>query len=90
MLVQKGLAKDLTVVAKDYTRIFASLGDIERFERKGGRLEVMYNVNLIGITINPWSPAGYKYNSAELVDALQSRVRVPVVDVLAEDNEDAK
>lgn len=90
MLVQKGLAEDLTVVTKDYTRIFASLGDIMRFERKGGRLEVMYNVNLIGITINPWSPTGYKYSSAELVDALQSRVRVPVVDVLAEDNEDAK
>lgn len=90
MLFQKGIAKDLTVVAKDYTRIFASLRDIERFERNGGRLEVMYNVNLIGITINPWSPAGYKYSSAELVDALQSRVKIPVVDVLAEDNKNAQ
>ncbi|TYB88805.1 MAG: hypothetical protein FXF54_09970 [Kosmotoga sp.] len=86
MLVQKGLAKDLTVIARDYTRIFASLEDIERFEKKGGSLKVMYNVNLIGITINPWSPAGYKYSSSELIDTLQSRVNVPVVDVLGEDN----
>lgn len=86
MLVQKGLAKDLTVIARDYTRIFASLEDIKRFEKKGGNLKVMYRVKLIGITINPWSPAGYKYSSSELIDALQSRVNVPVVDVLGGDN----
>ncbi|MFO7882282.1 MAG: hypothetical protein R6U52_07070 [Kosmotogaceae bacterium] len=85
MLVQKDLAKDFTVVVRDYTKVFASLKDIEKFERKGGSLEVLYRVNLIGITINPWSPKGYEYSSTELIDELQNRVNVPIVDVLEED-----
>ncbi len=89
MLTQKNLAKNLTVVVRDYTKIFASLKDIDKFEGKGGSLEVLYSVNLIGITVNPWSPDGYKYDPAELVKTLQNRVNIPVVDVLGEDNENA-
>jgi predicted aconitase with swiveling domain len=46
------------------------------------RVFVQSGVTLVAITVNPYSPAGFSFDSAELVRAVGAAVGdIPVVDV---------
>ncbi len=72
------------VVVKDFSRIFVDERSLMKYERAGGRLEVLHPANLIAVTVNPFSPTGFKIHSSELIRALEKKIDVPVVNVLEE------
>jgi len=73
---------DITLVAKDFTKIFATHDVLNHYYRSGGKFKVLNKNKLIAICINPVSPQGYKMDSQKLSDALQKEVHVPVWDVM--------
>jgi len=72
------------VVVNDFSRIFVDERSLMKYERAGGRLEVLHPANLVAVTVNPFSPTGFKIHSRELIRALEDKIDVPVVNVLEE------
>jgi hypothetical protein len=78
--VQKNVAKTVLIV-KDFTRIFCTPEAFYTFVKKGGKVMVVQQTNLIAVCINPVSPEGYTLNSNELKQAMQEGLKIPVYDV---------
>lgn len=76
--------KDITLVVKDFTKIFVTPFVLQGFLQKGGRLKVLKRPNLLAICVNPTSPTGFKVESERLRNALGQVVDVPVYDVVAQ------
>lgn len=72
-----------TLIVRDFTKLFISNDVFADFSRRGGRIEVLQQSNLIAICLNPTSPQGYLLNSAETCKALANALERPVYDVLA-------
>ena len=79
---QKNIA-DITLIIKDFTKIFAQPETYYAFMAKGGKIMVVDKPNLIAITVNPWSPSGYLLNSNELISQLQAKTDIPVYNIKA-------
>ncbi|MDR0661318.1 MAG: hypothetical protein LBG19_11140 [Prevotellaceae bacterium] len=78
--IQKQI-KDIEVIVKDFSKLFISPEAYNMFTRKGGRIKVLQQPELLAICINPVAPNGQQLNSQELIEALQANVSVPVYDV---------
>ena len=74
--------KNITLIAKDFTKIFVDKDVLSHFLRAGGQLKVLNKNKLIAICINPTSPQGYIMDSQKLIETLQKEVDVPVYDIL--------
>jgi len=79
--IHKAIA-DTTLIAKDFTKIFASQDVLNHYYRAGGKLKVLNKNKLIAICVNPTSPQGHKIDSQKLIEALQKEVSVPVYDLV--------
>jgi len=76
--------KNITWLIGDATKIFIEQKDWLYFMRIGVKIHVRYAIKLLAITINPYAPAGYFYDSELFKEALLQRVNpVPVIDVMA-------
>ena len=75
ILAAKG--KDITLIARDFTKIFVTPEVYTEYTRRGNRLMVLQRSKLIAITLNPTSPQGFLLDSRSTCDALQT----PVYDV---------
>jgi len=73
--------KEVELVVRDFTRIFASPETFYAFLKRGGKVKVLQKTKLIAVCINPVSPDGYHLNSDELKQALQEKLDLPVYDV---------
>ncbi len=73
--------ESFTLIAKDFTRIFASPETIGTFLKKGGKITVVEKPNIIAVTVNPLSPSGYVLNSDKLRDELSNAINIPVYDI---------
>jgi hypothetical protein len=71
----------VTVIARDFTRVFAGEEARRSFARAGGRLRVLLESKLLAVCINPLSPEGYRLDSDALASALRECLDVPVYDV---------
>ena len=74
--------RDMELVVKDFTRIFAEPMTVKAYLAKGGRISVVRRPRLLAVTINPWSPQGYTVNKAKLRETLRSKLDVPVINVM--------
>jgi len=74
--------KDITLVVKDFTKIFVSPEALNAFINSGGQIKLLQKNKLIAITVNPTSPTGYRIDSKKLIDALLQVVDVPVYDLM--------
>lgn len=72
---------DTTLIVKDFTRIFAQADSVYAFQKKGGKLKVLYSAQLLAVCVNPTSPAGYKMDSLQLCERLSEALHLPVYDV---------
>ncbi len=80
MASQKGCEK-VEVWLKDFTKIFASPLAVNHFLQRGGKIKLLYNSQLLAITVNPTSPNGYTLHSQELIGAVQQATHVQVINV---------
>lgn len=74
---------DVKIIVKDSTRIFIPSTDFYILQKMGMELRVVENINIIAITVNPYSPEGYCFEPSELLDAMRGAVpHIPVIDVV--------
>lgn len=71
------------IVVKDSTRIFIPVSDYHILQKMGMELRVIENINIIAITVNPYSPEGYYFEPSELLNTMRNAVpHIPVFDVV--------
>lgn len=71
------------IVVPDFTHLFITAKVYRLYLAKGRKIYVLNSVNLVAITVNPYSPYGYHLNSKELIKSLSEVVEIPVIDVRA-------
>lgn len=70
---------DKEIIVKDFTKIFVSY---EQFFKYKPKIKVLEKSNIIGITINPYSPAGYILDSESIIKELKEIIQtIPIIDV---------
>ena len=80
VLATKG--KDITLIARDFTKLFLTPEVYNDYVRRGNRLVVLQRSKLIAITLNPTSPQGFLLDSRSTCDALSEALQTPVYDVM--------
>ena len=69
-------------ILKNPTKIFLSAMDYGLWRKKGFRVNVLKNIEIAAVTVNPWAPAGYTFDSETLREAMQEALPdIPVIDV---------
>lgn len=80
-LRQQKNAAELTLVIRDFTKMFATMEAYYAYLKKGGRVEVLHSSKLLAVCVNPLAPNGYRLDSDELREAIQTSLGVPAYDV---------
>ena len=74
--------KQVRFILKDPTKIFINVMDWGQLCKRGFKVSVMKNIKVAAITVNPWSPNGYSFDSEALIGAMKEALpNVPVIDV---------
>ena len=74
--------KRVRFILKNPTKIFFSAMDWGLWRKKGFRVNGLKNIEIAAITVNPWAPGGYTFDSDALRNAMQEAVpELPVIDV---------
>lgn len=80
------LFRNVTFIIKDATKIFIEYKDWLYFKKVGVNLRVMEKINILAVTINPYSPLGYYFSPEEFMDKMQDILNpVPVLDMMMKD-----
>ncbi len=75
--------KDIIILITDGTKVFVESKDWLKFMRIGVNVKVLDKINLIGITINPYSPKGYYFEPKEFQRKMKSYIdHIPVMDLI--------
>ena len=75
--------KDVEIIVTDGTKIFINPKDWIKFQRQGVRVKVLDKVDLIALTLNPYSPKGYYFEPLNFLEKMQSRInKLPVMDLI--------
>lgn len=80
-LRQQKQIEEITLIMRDFTKMFALPETYYAFVKKGGHIKVLQKSKLLAVCINPQSPEGYCLDSDELRDAMQASLGIPVYDV---------
>ena len=72
----------ITLIARDFTKMFLTPEAYADFTRRGNRLLVLQRSRLLAVTLNPTSPQGYLLDSARACDTLADALGIPVYDVM--------
>lgn len=74
--------KQVQFVLKDPTKIFVNVMDWGIFRKKGFRVNVLKNIEIAAITVNPWAPSGYTFDNRFLLEEMQKAIPdIPIIDV---------
>ena len=74
--------KGLAFVARDASKILLKRENFDKLGRRGVSLQVLENVNLAAITVNPFSAYGFHFHKDELLEKMRERVDLPVINVM--------
>lgn len=80
LAAQKNI-KDITLVVRDFTKLFITQDVFADYTRRGGQLKVLQKSRLIAVCLNPISPQGFLLNSEEACNRLSDALQTPVYDV---------
>lgn len=74
--------KQVRFVLKDPTKIFFDEVPWRKLIKKGFNVSVLDNIEVAAITVNPYSPEGYSFDSKVLLETMQEAMPdIPVIDV---------
>ena len=74
---------DYKIVVRDPTRIFIPSRDMLILQRLGLKLRTVDSINIISITVNPYSPEGYYFDPEEFLKKMRQAIpQIPVFDVM--------
>jgi hypothetical protein len=75
--------KNITFILKDPTKIFIDAVSWGQYKKKGLKVEVLENIEIAAITVNPSAPGGYAFDHEELLKGVQEAIPdIPVIDVM--------
>jgi len=74
--------KDITLIARDFTKLFITPETYADYCRRGGKLAVLQQSHLTAVCLNPTSPQGYRLDSQRACAALSEALELPVYDVM--------
>ena len=66
--------KQVRFILKDPTKIFINAMDWRKLRKKGFRINVLKNIKVAAVTVNPWSPGGYSFESEAMIAAMQEAI----------------
>jgi len=70
------------IILKDPTKIFIDHLTWQQKVKKGLRVKVLENIKVAAITVNPFSPQGYSFESEALMAEMRAAIKnIPIVDV---------
>ncbi len=76
--------RGIKIIIEDGTKIFADINVWNELRKKGLKVETLNAINVIGVTLNPVSPAGYFFDSALLMSNMEKCLSgVKIVDVVS-------
>ena len=71
------------IVVKDATRIFINENELFMLNKMGMDLKVIEAINIIAVTVNPYSPEGYYFDPEEFLQKMRKEMPdIPVFDVM--------
>ena len=80
------ICKNTTLIVPDPTHIFCSPEVWQKFLSLGGRAEVMQNVKVLAVTVNPTAPVGRSYPPKEFASHLaEALAPLPVYDLFLDE-----
>lgn len=72
----------LRMVVRDSSKILLSQDTFEKITRRGASVEVIDSVNLVALTVNPFSAYGTHFDPAELRQRMADATELPIFDVM--------
>ena len=87
LLMANSLPKGLRLVVRDSSKILLRRENYEKLLRRGMTVQVLQSVNLVALTVNPFSAYGYPCDRKELLERMRGCVSIPVIDVMEEDGD---
>ena len=74
--------KQVEFILKDPTKIFVNIMDWGQHRKRGFKVKVLKNIEIAAITVNPWSPQGYTFDSDILIEEMKKLIPdMPIIDV---------
>lgn len=79
------------IIVKDATRIFLNENELFMLHKMGMDLKAIEAINIIAVTVNPYSPEGYYFEPEEFLKKMREAIQnentnIPVLDVMQEEN----
>lgn len=84
LIMSPALPAGLELVVRDSTKLLLKQENFEKLLRRGVALRVLSNVHLAAVTVNPFSAYGFHMDAAQLQSQLESRISLPVINVMEE------
>ncbi len=74
--------KGVEFILKDPTRIFMDSILWKQMKKRGMGIKVLKNIKVCAVTVNPFSPEGYSFDSSALCEEMHNAIPdIPVIDV---------
>ena len=74
--------QNLIFAVRDSSKILLSQDTFEKLLRRGAQVQVTHCVNLVGVTVNPFSAYGFHFDPTQFRELLQQKVSLPVWNVM--------
>ena len=83
--MDSGKLKNIEIILNDPTKIFIDSILWKKMKKRGMKIQVLKNIKVCALTVNPISPEGYYFDREELVKEMQAALPgIPVIDVKKE------
>ncbi|WP_250160110.1 hypothetical protein [Caloranaerobacter azorensis] len=80
------LFKQVEFIVRDGTKIFISPKEWLKLVKMGVKVKVLEPINTLAVTVNPYSPQGYYFDSFEFLKKMRMFIKdIPVFDVMLGD-----
>lgn len=81
--IMQNAKSEITILVKDGTRVFIPQRELHLLQKMGLKLNVVDAINIIAVTVNPYSPEGYYFDSAAFLENMRRAIPdIPVYDVM--------
>ena len=74
--------KNIELVAVDASKYLFNVKKVKYLKALNIQLNVLHQIPLIAITINPWHPQGLHYDEKEFKETLKKHTQIPIFNVL--------
>lgn len=83
-ICQSEYIKNIKIIIEDGTKIFVEVNVWNDLKRKGLKLQTLNKIDVIAVTLNPVSPAGYFFDSAKFKSEISHYIsNIKIIDVVS-------